>query len=101
VIQAHYEHPHFIVRKTDHFVFEEGSTQAFKLMLRWMLNTPTELPRCLKDPAKHGIGHKLSSFSSLLANTITKTRESGRIRTNPHGNEGHSGDQKSSPEARK
>jgi len=41
VIQAHYEHPHLIIRKTKHFVFEEGSTDAFKLMIRWILNTPT------------------------------------------------------------
>ena len=72
MIQAHYEHAHFIVRKTDRFEFEEGSTDAFKLMLRWMLNTPTELSGCLEDPAKYAIAHKLSGFSSLVANIITK-----------------------------
>jgi len=48
VIQAHYEHPHLIIRKTKHIVFEEGSTDAFKLMMRWILNTPTgdvKMPR--------------------------------------------------------
>jgi len=43
VIQAHYEHPHFIVRKTDHMEFEEGMANGFKLMLRWMMNTPKDV----------------------------------------------------------
>ena len=34
VIQAHYEHPHFIIRKTNHFLFEDGSSSGFKQMLR-------------------------------------------------------------------
>ncbi|KIX04747.1 uncharacterized protein Z518_05617 [Rhinocladiella mackenziei CBS 650.93] len=48
IIQAHYEHPHFIVRKTKHFLFEEGSASGYKMMVRWMLNNPTgdiETPR--------------------------------------------------------
>ncbi|KIX04758.1 uncharacterized protein Z518_05628 [Rhinocladiella mackenziei CBS 650.93] len=48
IIQAHYEHPHFIVRKTKHFLFEEGSANGYKMMVRWMLNNPMgdiETPR--------------------------------------------------------
>ena len=41
VIQAHYEHPYLVIRKTQHIVFEKGSASAFKLMMRWILNTPT------------------------------------------------------------
>lgn len=40
VIQAHYEHPKFIVRKTDHVLFEGESAHSLKLMLRWMINIP-------------------------------------------------------------
>ncbi|KIX02802.1 uncharacterized protein Z518_08745 [Rhinocladiella mackenziei CBS 650.93] len=40
VIQAHYEHPHFIIRKTEHIEFEDGSADGFKVMLRWMMNIP-------------------------------------------------------------
>jgi hypothetical protein len=58
VIQAHYEHPHFIVRKTEHFEFEEGSVRGFKLMLRWMMNTP----KGDVGSNKHGNAHKLPGF---------------------------------------
>jgi hypothetical protein len=68
VIQAHYEHPHFIVRKTEHFVFEEGSVHAFKLMLRWMMNTPTGDVKMSRGSVKRSNAHKLSGSGSLVAN---------------------------------
>ena len=40
VIQAHYKHPNFIVRKTDHVSFGGESVHSLKLMLRWMMNIP-------------------------------------------------------------
>lgn len=49
VIQAHYEHPHFIVRKTEHVLFEGKSVDSLKLMLRWMVNIPKEMKRCLEN----------------------------------------------------
>jgi hypothetical protein len=58
VIQAYYEHPYFIVRKTEHVEFEEGSVRAFKLMLRWMMNTPM---RDVKMPLE-SVKHKLLGF---------------------------------------
>jgi hypothetical protein len=69
VIQAHYEHPHLIVRKTKHFVFEEGSVDAFKLMLRWMMNTPTG---DVKTP-RGSTEHKLSGPGPLVANEDTES----------------------------
>jgi hypothetical protein len=53
VIQAHYEHPYFIVRKTEHVEFEEGSVHGFKLMLRWMMNTPMGIVKMPQEPVKH------------------------------------------------
>ena len=53
VIQAHYEHPHFIVRKAEHFKFEEGSVHDFKLMLRWMMNTPMGIVKMPQGSIKH------------------------------------------------
>ena len=79
VIQAHYEHPNLIVRKTKHFVFEQGSVAAFKLMLRWMMNTPTG---DVKTP-RGSTEHKLSASGPLVANEVTESQnhgESQRIR---------------------
>ena len=62
VIQAHYEHPHFIVRKTEHFEFEEGSVRGFKLMLRWMMNTPKGDVKKPLESATHDDAHKSLEF---------------------------------------
>jgi hypothetical protein len=68
MIQAYYEHPYFIVRKTEHFVFEEGSVHAFKLMLRWMMNTPKGDVKMPRGSTKRGNTHKLWGSGSLVAN---------------------------------
>jgi hypothetical protein len=63
VIQAHYEHPHFIVRKTEHIEFEEGSADGFKLILRWMMNTPRGDVKMPLRPAKHVLKHVWFQFA--------------------------------------
>lgn len=40
VIEAHYEHPYLIVRKTKVVDFEKEHEENLKLMLRWMMSTP-------------------------------------------------------------
>jgi len=68
VIQAHYEHPHFIIRKTKYFRFEERSASGYKMMVRWMLNNPTG---DIETPRKSAKDHTLNLVKAL------KTRVTG------------------------
>ena len=64
VIQAHYENLHFIIRKTKHFPFEEGSASGYKTMVRWMLNTPTGDILMLRKSAKDRVHHIVKALKT-------------------------------------
>lgn len=42
IVQAHYEHPHFIFRKTEHLIIGHKNIHGFKTLMRWIMNIPED-----------------------------------------------------------
>ena len=83
VIQAYYEHPNFIVRKTDHVLFGGKSVPSLKLMLRWMINIPNIPQEYAKVPNRlttYFNPDVLVAFSQGIWRIITNSRMSQRLR---------------------
>ena len=61
VIQAHYKHPNFIVRKTDHVLFVGESVRSLKLILRWMMNVPNIPQEYAKAPTRNTAPNRITT----------------------------------------
>jgi hypothetical protein len=69
VIQAHYQHPNFIVRKTEHVLFGGESVDSLKLMLRWMINIPKGDVKMPSEGAKDAEAQSIPQHAQILVNS--------------------------------